>query len=261
MIRTFDGGTKLKTVLDSTPGALEYIVSINPHDFTRLENPFMRKYMSSRITLRRVAAMAKVSENKFVNHLNQLAGSDAPALDENETPSDVPQPPQERPAWLVSGSPSRVVDVMEIDNNSGDPMPPIMTASRRLQPGEFALLKHRWEPQPLYDIWHKTGLKWFTEQVQPMEWHIYIYRPPDVAPWKKEDSVVVMLDHLNPDEIAPRCRAVYHQLASGESLEIRARSKVLIQQARDALAEHKGTYDVDDLPGENGRYGIIITHR
>jgi hypothetical protein len=29
---TFDGKTKLKEALDSTPGALEYIVSFNPHD-------------------------------------------------------------------------------------------------------------------------------------------------------------------------------------------------------------------------------------
>ncbi len=51
--------TRLSQVLDAVPGALDYIVSLNAHDFGRLRNPVLRRYMSSRISLRRVAAMVK----------------------------------------------------------------------------------------------------------------------------------------------------------------------------------------------------------
>ena len=54
------GDTRLNRVLDAIPTALDYIVSLRPHDFDRLHNPFMRKHMSPRISLRRVAAMVGI---------------------------------------------------------------------------------------------------------------------------------------------------------------------------------------------------------
>lgn len=68
------GETRLNRVLDSIPGALDYIVSLNPHDFGRLRNPVMRKYMSPRISLRRVAAMARVEEERLIRDLAGLRG-------------------------------------------------------------------------------------------------------------------------------------------------------------------------------------------
>src|SRR3954464_7325858 len=66
------GETRLNRVLDSIPGALDYIVSLNPPDFGRLRNPVMRKYMSPRISLSRVAAMARVEEEQLVRDLAGL---------------------------------------------------------------------------------------------------------------------------------------------------------------------------------------------
>ena len=261
MKRQFVGKTKLKDALDEIPGALEYIVSLNPHDFSRLQNPVMRKYMSPRISLSRVAAMARVPESTMLHHLNQMAGNESVELDSTTVVSAVPQSPQQKPDWLKDDTPLRVIDVCEIDDAVGDPMPPIMSALRRLQPGEVALLKHRWEPQPFYDIWSKTGLQWFATQIAALEWHIYIYRPPHVAVWKRERCILIVLDHLHPDEIAPRCRAIYEQLAIGESLEIRARSKVLLDKAQERLQDRKSTFETQQLPAADGKQGIHIIRR
>jgi len=261
MKSTFDGKTKLKEALDSIPGALEYIVSLNPHDFSRLNNPVMRKYMSPRITLARVAAMARIPENDLLDQLNRMAGNEIISADANRESSPLPQSPQEKPVWLTDDVPLRIIDVMEIDDAVGDPMPPIMSALRRLQPGEVGLLKHRWEPQPLYDIWSKTGIEWFTIQVAEMEWHVYVHRPLDVTAWKKEETVLILLDHLNPDEIAPRCKAVFDQLNINESLEIRARSKVLLTMAQERIQPPESTFDTRELPIENDKIGILITRR
>jgi len=74
---TVSGETRLSQALGLIPGALEYIVSLNPHDFGRLHNPFMRKYMSPRISLRRVAAMAGIPEAQLLQGLSSLNGSEA----------------------------------------------------------------------------------------------------------------------------------------------------------------------------------------
>ncbi|MBV9597191.1 MAG: DUF1858 domain-containing protein [Chloroflexi bacterium] len=72
------GDTRLSGVLDSIPGALEYIVSLDPHDFGRLRNATLRRYMASRISLRRVAAIAKIPEEHLVDDLTRLSNGDQP---------------------------------------------------------------------------------------------------------------------------------------------------------------------------------------
>src|SRR5438046_2094206 len=94
-----DGDTRLSQVLDAVPGSLDYIVGLNPHDFERLRNPVLRRYMASRISLRRVAAIASTPEESVVGQLRVLAGgnSDAPST---TVPVVVPMSPKTPPAWL-----------------------------------------------------------------------------------------------------------------------------------------------------------------
>ena len=65
--------TRLSQILDAVPGALEYIVALDPHDFERLKHPMLRRYMSPRISLRRVAAIAEISEERLLDDLGRLA--------------------------------------------------------------------------------------------------------------------------------------------------------------------------------------------
>ncbi len=52
-----DESSKLSKALRLHPDVLDYIVSLNPHDFKRLYNPLMRRMMPPRISLARVAEM------------------------------------------------------------------------------------------------------------------------------------------------------------------------------------------------------------
>jgi uncharacterized protein (DUF2249 family) len=55
-----------------------------------------------------------------------------------------------------------------------------MRAVKALAPGEVLLVKHRWEPQPFYDVWSRMGdLEWFAERVGDEEWRIWVCRAPD----------------------------------------------------------------------------------
>lgn len=70
----------------------------------------------------------------------------------------------------------RTVDLLPLnDALDADPMLPVMREIKALFPGEVLLIKHRWEPQPFYDVWTKMGnLEWFAEQVGDDEWRILV---------------------------------------------------------------------------------------
>ncbi len=51
MSQVIHANTRLNKALELHPQVLDYIVSLNPHDFRRLHNPLMRRLMSPRITL------------------------------------------------------------------------------------------------------------------------------------------------------------------------------------------------------------------
>ena len=90
----------------------------------------------------------------------------------------MPQSSAQRPAWLEGLGAVKTVDLLPLDELlEADPLPPVMTEVKKLQAGEVLLIRHKWEPQPFYDLWAKIpGLEWFTEQVSNDEWRIWVRR-------------------------------------------------------------------------------------
>lgn len=176
-MRKIDANTKLNVILDLGSEVLDYIVSLNPHDFQRLYHPLMRKFMSPRITLRRVAVMINRPVDELLKRIAQLAAVEIALTDE----SPYPQSPTTAPIWVqaVLDKPIAVVDLLPIDETlDADPMPPISRGIKQLGVGEVLLIKHKWEPQPLYDIWITTGILWYAEQIGTDEWWIWVRRDP-----------------------------------------------------------------------------------
>lgn len=67
------------------------------------------------------------------------------------------------------------IDLLESDARlDADPMMPIMKSLKRLAPDDVLVVKHKWEPQPLYDIWSKQGVEYYSEQKSDDEWWIYL---------------------------------------------------------------------------------------
>jgi hypothetical protein len=173
-----NGNSKLSEALKYGPQMLEYIISLNPHDFERLRNPLLQKVMPLRISLRRIAAMLNIPEQEFIDKINQLAGLPPETIADAQSPS---QSEESVPAWLehVNEAEIRWVDVLEGDEKLLDPMPPINIVVNAMKPGEVIGVKHKWEPQPLFDIWEKRGLKFWSTQTGRDEWHIFVHRPLD----------------------------------------------------------------------------------
>ncbi len=165
--------TKLAKALELHPDVLEYIISLDPHDFERLRLPVMRKLMSPRISLGRIATMTGTPINTLLKQIAVLSGAtvELSTTEVVSTPSS-----SERPAWVANAT--RTVNLLPMDEMlTGDPMPPVMLEVKKLKPGEVLLIRHRWESQPFYDIWAKMpGLEWFAESVSDDEWQIWVRR-------------------------------------------------------------------------------------
>jgi hypothetical protein len=170
---TISATTKLSKALELHPDVLEYIISLDPHDFDRLRNPVMRKLMSPRISLGRIATMTGISINALLEQIAVLSGAtvELSTVEILNTPSS-----SERPEWVMDAT--RTVNLLPMDKLlTEDPMPPVMLEVKKLKPGEVLLIRHKWEPQPFYDIWSKMpGLEWFAESVSADEWQIWVRR-------------------------------------------------------------------------------------
>lgn len=168
---------RLSKVLDRHPQMVEQIVALNPHDFARLYNPLMRRLMAPRITLGRLAVMLHMPVDELLRHVAAHSGA---VVDVGALQSSMPQSPAERPGWVVDedGTAVVTVDLLPLDEAlDADPLPPVMAALKRLPPGGVVRIKHKWEPQPFYDIWTKLGdLEWFAEQKHAAEWWIWVRR-------------------------------------------------------------------------------------
>ena len=182
MSQVIHANTRLNKALELHPHVLEYIVSLNPHDFQRLHNPLMRRLMSPRITLGRIAHMTHVPVAELLTRIAALSGATIQEMVEEDP---LPHSPQEPPPWLAATATEHVreVNLLPLDAAlDADPLPPVMRAIKALAPGEVLRIRHKWEPQPFYDMWSKMGqLEWFAVQISPEEWHIWVRRQHGTA--------------------------------------------------------------------------------
>ena len=166
--------TKLSKALALHPAVLPYIVSLNPRDFQRLHNPLMRRLMPPRITLSRLAKMVDMPVNVLIDGIYLAASMDAMTPASSRSPEALPTNPGQAPGW-ISNEIVEVVDLLASDERlDTDPFVPIFPALKRANVGDVLLLKHKWEPQPLYDVWQKVGVEYYSEQKTPDEWWIYV---------------------------------------------------------------------------------------
>jgi len=230
--------TRLAKALDAIPGALDYVVGLNPHDFGRLHNPILRKYMAPRITLGRIAAMVNMPEERLLHDLAAL-GDETIQVATPAAPVSRPRSPASPPSWLQAAEAEGLhhVDVLRIDAAAGDPLPPINMAIKRLAQGATLVIHHRWEPQPLYDVWAKMGLEWFARQESDDTWQIFVHRPPNVLATGAEVSPTVDLRHLPDGERTPRLIAMFEQLRPGEALGVLAEPSAWLDAVRTAFEQ------------------------
>lgn len=176
MTKIIHANTHLNVIINLDPRIVDYIVALQPHEFERLHNPIMRRLMSPRISIGRVAVMVGRPVEEILAHIATLADVEIVPVDEKTHP----QSPSEVPDWVENADPEQitVVDLLPIDATlDADPFPPVSLAVKKLAAGEILLIKHKWEPQPFYDVWSQMGnLVWYAEAISADEWWIWVKR-------------------------------------------------------------------------------------
>ena len=182
-----DQDSRLSKALELHEDVLEYIVSLNPHDFNRLRNRLMRNLMPPRIALARIAKMTNTDVVELLEEIHRIAGSPLTAEDVNELHARQTggnfhhgkAPLEEPPEWAMVDNPV-LVDLLESDDRlDADPMLPINAALNTHPVGTVIVIKHRWEPQPLYDVWDNIGVEHAAIQIDANQWMIFVRKTLD----------------------------------------------------------------------------------
>lgn len=147
-MKTINAHTKISALINAHPGAIDAIISINPH-FRKLKNPVLRKILASRVTIADAAKIGKCTVQEFFDRLQPLGFiiDHESAMTEQSTP--LPEEP---------GRPFNVrLDVRADIEQGHDPFKKIMKQLSDLPAGEVLLLVNSFEPVPLIRILKDRG--------------------------------------------------------------------------------------------------------
>lgn len=170
---------KVGQLLDAYPELEDVLIGIAP-EFARLRNPVLRQTVARVTSLQQAAQVGGVGLGDLIARLRAAAGcGDAPdgepAADAGGTAAGAGA--AARPGWV-----DRVAvvgrDDARADIDAGEhPLPRVMAAVGRLEPGQAHLLVTPFVPAPLLDKVRGLGLVVWTEQAGPREFRNLIARP------------------------------------------------------------------------------------
>lgn len=157
-------------------------------EFERLRNPVMRKAMAGRVSIGQAARIAHVPLTEVLYLLNLTAGEDERKLTaelllmSREGRRHTPQNTEGRPGELdgLRDDDPRIhfVDVLQQAAENVDPRPAIMRGLSELRKNdEVLLVRHRFDPIPLREMFKRRGFQSWSEERRPHEWYVYFYRP------------------------------------------------------------------------------------
>ncbi len=167
--------TKISDVIKENIKAIEVIASVNKH-FRKLKNPFLRKTLGSRVSIKEAASIGGVTPEEIIAKLT-LIGFET----DNNISGNKPSVNEERPNENQSIPKDKVsitLDVREQIERGKDPMKKIISASQKLDDDEILLVINKFEPLPII---HLLGERGFSSKVEkPAEDEVHTYF------WKKE---------------------------------------------------------------------------
>ena len=162
--------TKISRLLREGDDMVDFIISIHPK-FSKLSNPFLRKAIAPRVTVRDAARIAGMDVNEL---LKKLAAKGF----EVELSSQAPEAASVDSSCRVP----RFRRVSEIDAASmlergEDPFDPIRKALLELQPGEAVKIVLDFVPSPLIDIFSRQGYESCVLTTEDGMFQTYFYKP------------------------------------------------------------------------------------
>ena len=173
--------TKISQLLKADDDMVDFIVSIHPK-FSKLANPFLRKAIAPRVTIKDAARIAGMPVEKLLEKLAEKGFEiDTEAASETAVAEEKCDKPPFKKVHIIRAN--------EMLDAHTDPFDTIRKALLALQPGEAVDVVLDFIPVPLIDIFAKQGYAYCTEKKDGM-YHTYFYKKPEPAGfWQKLKSL------------------------------------------------------------------------
>ncbi len=160
--------TKISAVIKENEEAIEVIASLNKH-FRKFRNPFLRKTLGSRVSIREAASIGNVSSELILDKL-RIIGFE---IDNSVRKTEGRNPVLEKKENNLPENISFELDVREELSKGKDPMKKILKESKKVSPGETFLLINSFEPLPIIHLLKEKGFSSIV--IKPEENLVQVY--------------------------------------------------------------------------------------
>jgi TusA-related sulfurtransferase len=176
--------TKISRLLKEDPDMVDWITEIHPK-FSKLSNPFLRKAIAPRVTVRDAARIANIPVENFLEKLSekgfQTRMSAPGSTEKYVTECKIPHRYK-----IIS------INAAALLEQNADPFDPVNRALQNLQPGEAVEIKLDFIPVPLIDIFSRQGFNHCT--LKKEDYYLtYFYKEKNTnSLWDKIKSFIKM---------------------------------------------------------------------
>ena len=169
---------KISKMLKQYPQTLDILIKTSSH-FNKLNNPFLRKSLASRVNIEQAARVAGVPLIDLLRRLNDAIGEGSQSIQPEEDKISMNnlkmntknhEIPDELPAGNIIE-----LDVRPIIDSGRDPFKDIMGKAKILGENEVLMIINNFEPVPLYSVLGKKGFAHKTINSNGV-WKIYFFK-------------------------------------------------------------------------------------
>lgn len=195
LVVTINEQTKISALLKHNPAVLEAIISLSP-DFKKLRNPFLRKVMAGRTSIKMASKIGGCTPQDFFDILQDFGFE----IDPKITVEEEIEEKENLAIYLKTLNPKQIIsfDVREILAEGGDPLRSIQQKIKEMPNGFVLKIINTFEPIPLINILEKQNLKVFVNRISDKRVDTYFHKNSTNLELHVEDKVN---DSLDWDEI------------------------------------------------------------
>ncbi|MFC2087368.1 DUF1858 domain-containing protein [Bacteroidota bacterium] len=163
--------TKVSELITIYPELEEVLFDLSPA-FRKLKNPVLKKTVARVTTLQQAAKVGNINVNDLINHLRKEVGQEISGFQEEKMNSDA-----NKPIWLIQKKVVKTLDVRKLIDCNENPLPLILSETRKLKTNQILKLITSFIPAPVIDKLKDKGFEFFTQKVTENEIHTFFINP------------------------------------------------------------------------------------
>jgi len=171
--------SKISKILDENEKAIDTIASVNKN-FTKLQNPFLRKLFAPRVSIKDAAKIGGTSSNEILKKLEAI-GFKVEYSEKNEDHKIKERENTMKKDKVVT------LDVRPILDTGTDPYHAIMDTLKTMNNDESLLIINTFEPVPLLNKLKSKGYTYEVERPDEKTVHTFLTKTEDFEEETKEE--------------------------------------------------------------------------